>query len=312
MHHLFKLIVALAMVVRAAHGQQITPERVALGRALFDSTLLSRDGRHSCATCHKPARAFTDGQILASGINGRVGQFNTPNPMASAFHALQFSNGRTIGASLQATQPLTNPNELGNASVNQVLNRLRSVPYFRRKFSENYRTGLTAQTFGHAIQCFEASLLHTDAPIDKRMAGYEFALSEQAERGFQIFSTSGCMNCHTYPTMTDGLFHNNGVIVATGDNDRGRVTIVPASQRRPEHVRARKTPTLREIARTAPYTHKGRIPTLVGIVDGYSRGWSSDPNKDRRIQSLNLDGQQRADLVAFLREGFSSPTFLGK
>lgn len=312
------VVLALASCTSAAPN----PKLIELGRKFFFEPLMSADGTVSCATCHDPNQGFTDGRSRAVGINGGIGNFNTPTPLESASLDLVFWDGRTNGrngfsaVAVQSLQPLTNPLEMGNQNNNSpdlVARRLNRISGYRRAAQELTGRGVTKELIALSIDAFERSLISRGAPVDKRLAGYSRALSPQAERGFQIFTAANCMECHAGERFSDGRFHNTGVSFVTGDRLPGRAGILPVSARTPDTVRAFKTPTLREIARTAPYTHSGAIGTLEEVVANYNRGWQRnglrDARQDARIRPLGLTAQQEADLVAFLKEGMSSPHY---
>lgn len=315
-----------------------TAAQIELGRKLFFDPRLSIDGTVSCATCHDPKHGWSDGLPRALGIRGQNGNRlrgdrNTPTIVNAAFSPLMFHDGRTIGMPTQSLQPILNPIEMGDQTEGQVLNRIASIPGYRAMFEAAY--GSRTQTvrngrrggvrtiaaspvdrnrYGHAMAAFQSTVVSRDAPIDRRLRGDLDALSPAAERGFAIFQSAGCMACHVPPLWTDNGFHNNGMEVAgkRRATDGGRAALAGVSNVKPDgrsNVRAFKTPTLREIGRTAPYGHAGDFASLERVVRHYNAGGARfdgviDPQMDRRIRPLGLDERQEADLVALLREGF--------
>ncbi len=152
-----------------------------------------------------------------------------------------------------------------------------------------------------------------DAPVDRYLAGDAAALSPPARRGLELFSSAGCSDCHRPPLYRDGLAHNNGFAARAANPDLGRAAIVgngPGGV----NIRAFKTPTLRDAARTAPYMHDGSLATLAEVVEHYHSGGrfvrggvaQRDPLADSRVRPLGLDAQQKDDLVTFLVEGLTS------
>lgn len=315
--------VAVALLaVSTANAAPPKPQLVELGRKLFFEPLMSADGTVSCATCHDPNMGLSDGRRTAVGINGGIGNFNSPTIIEAASLDLVFWDGRTNGqngfsaVAVQSLQPLVNPLEMGNQQNNnpdRVARRLNQIPGYRRAAQQLTGRGMTKELMALAIDAFERSLISRGAPVDKRMAGYSRSLSPQAERGFQVFQAANCVECHSGERFSDGRFHNTGVSFITGDRLPGRAGILPVSNRTPDTIRAFKTPTLREVARTAPYTHSGAIGTLEEVVANYNRGWQRnglrDARQDARIRPLGLSAQQESDLVAFLKEGMSSPHY---
>ena len=299
-----------------AAGQRYTAGEVALGRQLFFDRRLSADGTVACGTCHQPEFGMTDGRKTAVGIFNQAGQFNTPNILTAAYQPLQFWDGRTLGVDAQCLQPLTNPIEMGNDTVGQALARVNRVRGYQRQLVELYGDArLTPARFARAIVAYEVSLNSFSAPIDRRVAGYTRTLSQPAERGYAVFQRANCAACHVPPLYTDSAFHNNGVAWVSRDQDLGRLDVLPqGSDRTPATVRAFKTPTLRAIERTAPYTHSGVVPDLETMVALYASGMLRDDRtrdrfmdpRIRQIAGLRLSAADQADLVAFLKEAFVS------
>lgn len=322
------------------NGVPLTAERVELGRKLFFDPRLSRPERNqqtgllehkiACATCHDPYQGYSDGRPQAVGIRGQIGQFNTPT-ILNPFGRFMFWDGRTDGMPTQSLQPLVNPIEMGNGSEQEVLNRLRRIPgyvdLFNRAygFRNNTNQAITRERFGHAMASFQSTIISSNAPVDRRMAGDLQALSPQAEKGYGLFVKLNCMACHKYPSFTDFAFHNNGMEFAgkfrpTSDGlfttINGRAGFSAADRQR--SVRAFKTPTLREIARTGPYNHAGTFSTLRRVLEHYNAGGAklnefgqvvADANRDPRIKPLHLTDAQLDALETFLVEGMAGKNY---
>ncbi len=322
---LFMATMIVAQVPTQIGPQGIAPTgaEIELGRELFFDPLLSQDGTVSCATCHNPAKGWSDGLPVAVGIRGQAGTRNSPTIINSSYSPLMFWDGRTVGADTQALLPLSNPIEMGNQTEQDVLTKLRLVPSYVQKFAEVYgidlQTGsaVTGPRLARAIAAFETTVVSFDAPIDRRLAGDVNALTPDAEIGFQIFLKANCMSCHTPPLFTDNLMHNNGMehagkILAT---DAGRFDVLRQRRLRTTNadVRAFKTPTLREIIRTAPYNHAGNFPNLQRVVLHYATGGQKfDGTIDRfidprvyAIAALQLTETQRGYLQHFLETSFT-------
>jgi cytochrome c peroxidase len=277
-----------------------TEGAIELGRLLFFDPRLSRDGTVSCATCHDPARAFTDGNPTAVGIEGRVGGRNTPTIFNRAMSNGQFWDGRAPTVEVQSVQPIVSPMEMDNPEQ-AVLAFLASVPGYVERFEAEYGTGPTVEAMENALASFERAQLTGDTPVDRFEAGDETALSESAQRGRILFETKArCSGCHGGSNFTDEAFHATGIVVQTL-SDFGR----SARTGRWRDLYAFKTPTLRNIALTGPYFHDGSSETLADVVERYNRGSSFDTH-DWEIRPLSLTAQEQADLVAFL-EGLTDP-----
>jgi cytochrome c peroxidase len=264
----------------------------ALGRRLFYDARLSRDGSVSCATCHDPARAFTDGLPRAKGVRGQVGPRNTPTIVNRGIGRLQFWDGRAATLEQQALGPIEAAGEMG-FTIPEALALLEKDPAYGQEFDKVFGGGPTAERLGQAIAAYERTIYSVNSPFDRFLAGEEDAMGEEAQRGLALFGAKArCGECHSGPNFTDELFHTLGL---PGDAGRGVVTKAPADEA------AFKTPTLREVEKTAPYMHDGSLVTLEEVVDYYDRGGTPHPNLSPKITKLGLTAREKTDLVAFLR-----------
>ena len=275
----------------------LTPEKIALGRRLFHERRLSRDRSLSCASCHDPKRAFSNGVRTAHGINGAQGVRNVPTLINRAWGPSQFWDGRAASLEQQALAPILNSTELG-ASPDAVLGLIRSAAY-RPHFVAAFGRDPTMPDVAAALASYVRTIVSGDSAYDRFVAGDARALDSSARRGFDLFRTRArCVNCHAGPLLSDERFHNTGIAWRAGaltDEGRFRVTRVDADRG------AFKTPTLREISRTAPYMHDGSLQTLDAVVEFYVRGGTPNPELDREIVPLDLSTAERSDLVAFLK-----------
>jgi cytochrome c peroxidase len=259
----------------------LTPEKVALGRRLFFDKRLSRDGTIACATCHNPKRAFTDGLTIAVGIAGQKGSRNVPVLVNRVYGKSFFLDGRAASLEQQAIEPILNPREMG-----------MTVPELES------RVGLPAKVITGALASFVRTILSGDSPYDRYVNGDSRALSRQAKLGLSVFRGKGqCINCHAGPNLTDEHFHNTGIAWAGGElHDAGRFAISQAEEDRG----AFKTPTLREVARTAPYMHDGSMAKLEDVVDYYDKGGNPNPGLDSDLAPRHFSAEEKRALVAFL------------
>lgn len=275
----------------------LTPRRVALGRKLFHDRRLSRNGSMACASCHDPGRAFTNGARIARGATGSSGTRNVPTLVNRVWGASFFWDGRATTLEQQALGPILNPDELG-ATPDAVLALARSRRYWQ-EFLSAFGNEPTIVDVAGALASYVRTILAGGAPYDRFVSGETDALTESARRGFVLFRTRArCTTCHAGPLLSDEEFHNTGVAWRDGtvvDEGRYRVTRSPADRG------AFKTPTLREIARTAPYMHDGSLPTLESVVEFYDGGGRANPGLDREVRRLNLSPRDKKDLVAFLQ-----------
>ncbi len=281
-----------------------TVAKIALGKQLFFDTRLSRTNDVSCATCHDPGKGWSNGQRFATGVDGRLGTRNSPSLINVAYNATSFWDGRAGSLEEQALMPIQNPNEM-DLPLPALVKKLNGDEHYRRQFREVFGSDANGDVVAKAIAAFERTIVTRDAPIDRFVAGDKTALSPAAQRGMQLFfGDARCHICHSGPNFTDNRFHNIGVGIAAEPPDRGREKVTGATKDRG----AFKTPTLREIARTAPYMHDGSFKTLKDVVWHYNFGGVTDAENDYRdqeLQVLYLSDDDVSDLVNFLKEGLS-------
>jgi cytochrome c peroxidase len=294
----FSLPAGLDLHLPAAADIPFSTARVALGRRLFFDPRLSRDGTLSCASCHRPELAFADGRTVPVGIAGAEGKRNTPTLVNRAYGALHFWDGRAASLPAQVLEPIADPLELG-LEVEAAIERLSRDPGYRRAFRQAVGDVPTPAALAAVLAAYVASIIAGDAPFDRYTAGDTLALSFEARHGRRLFvGRANCATCHVGPNFTDERFHNTGVAWRTdvpADSGRYRVT------REPRHLGAFKTPTLREVARTAPYMHDGSLATLEEVIEFYDRGGHPNPHLDPEIRPLRLLPEEKGALVAFLR-----------
>ncbi len=285
----------------------LTAETVALGRRLFYEKKLSNGDILSCSSCHNPLLGFTDHQPHSTGFGGKKGTRNAPTVVNAAYSPVQFWDGRAASLEAQAAGPIANPIEM-NEQHDVSVRKLESDPTYKKEFDAAFGSGpINIVKVEKALAAFERTVISGNSPFDKYyFGGDKKALSPAATRGLAIFTDKqrgNCAACHTieehYALFTDGKFHNIGVGVnGEGElTDAGRFSETKAD---PDHG-AFRTPTLRNIANSAPYMHDGSLKTLKDVVDFYAGGGNSNPYLDKEIKEIKLSGQERADLVEFLK-----------
>lgn len=286
--------------------QPLTAARVELGRRLFFEKRLSRDGSLACASCHVPAAAFTDGRGRPVGVGGVIGRRNTPTLVNRAYGRAFFWDGRAASLDLQALEPMVSPREMGNTHQ-EIVRRLSAEPSYRDAFARAFgEAEVTIGRVAEAIAAFERTLVSGNTPFDRYVTlGDTGALSAEARRGLALFrGKANCVLCHEPPLFTDERFHTTGVAWQGGVlADSGRFAVT----RREEDLGAIKTPTLRELTRTAPYMHDGSIATLQDVVEFYDRGGIANPYRDPLLHPLRLTDGEKQALLAFLRS-LSAPS----
>jgi len=281
-----------------APSNPLTLQKVELGRKLFFDKGLSRDGTFACATCHIPARAFTDGKRVAVGIHKRRGSRNVPTLFNRAYGLSQFWDGRAASLEEQVMEPIQNPKEM-DMTLGELQKRLERSPDYPKEFDTVFGEKPLPANVAKAIASFLRTLLAAGSPFDRFEHGEHNALSDQALRGLELFRGKGnCTACHVGPNFTDEQFHNTGVAWRDGRlADEGRFAV----SRNPRDRGAFKTPTLREIARTAPYMHDGSLAALQDVVEFYSEGGRPNPHLDPEIRPRHFTPEEKRALAAFLR-----------
>jgi len=273
----------------------MTKPRVDLGRALFFDPVLSADTSMSCASCHQPAHYFTDGRERAVGVRGREGTRNVPSILNVAYSRSFFWDGRAASLEEQIPGPIGGRNELA-LDTRQLSTRLQPRGSYAAAFRDAFGDDvITSDRVASAIASYLRTLRSGDAPIDRYLYGDSSAMSPDARRGFLLFvGRANCSVCHTIPLFTDHQFHNTGV--SWGSADRGRFAATGDDADRGRF----KTPSLRNVARTAPYMHDGSLATLEDVIDHYDRGGTPNPHLDTEITPLNLSPAEKLQLIAFL------------
>jgi cytochrome c peroxidase len=280
-------------------------EKAELGRLLYFDKRLSSDGTISCATCHEPVKAYADGQPVSVGISSQKGGRNAPTVINRAYSTAQFWDGRAATLEEQVKGPLANPLEMtvdteSNGAHEAVVRRIRAIPGYVALFTKVFGPGeFDIDHVARAIATFERTVLSGNAPYDRYQAGDPAALSPAQVRGKDIFfKKAACDSCHLGFNFTDGSYENIGIGMDKPiPADLGRFKITG----REEETGAFKTPTLREIERTAPYMHNGSLGTLEEVVEHYNKGGIKNPYLNQRIKPLNLTDGEKQDLIAFLK-----------
>lgn len=286
----------------------LTEERVALGRALFHETALSRDGTISCASCHLAEFAFTDARRFSSGVRGQKSPRNSMPLFNLAWKSAFFWDGRAPSLRAQVLMPIADHTEM-DETLDRVTAKLAATATYPHLFRAAFGSPeVTAEKLALALENFLLTLTAHDAKLDRVLRG-QATLSADEQRGFELFMTeheprtgqrgADCFHCHGGPLFSDHQFHNNG-LVPTDDTGRFKVT-----QREADRGKF-ATPSLRNIARTAPYMHDGRFTTLEEVVAHYSTGVQRSPTLDPNLAKhpaagLQLSAADQRALVAFLK-----------
>lgn len=278
----------------------LTKEKIELGRLLFFDKRMSADNTIACASCHISKFAFTDGKPVSTGIRGQKGGRSAPASVNRVFSNAQFWDGRAETLEAQSVGPLTNPIEHGFANHEVMNAKVMKIPGYRKLFKQVFGDDIiTTERVGMAIASFQRTVLSGNSPADRFDQGGEAgAIPEAAQRGLILFRDKArCTKCHSGFNFTDEKFHNLGIGWDDNKVDLGRYMVT----QNPEELGAFKTPTLREISRSAPYMHDGRFKTLEEVVNFYNKGGVKNPHQSNLIIPLELTDQEKHDLVEFLR-----------
>lgn len=287
----------------------LTEEGVALGRQLFHDTRLSINGTQSCASCHDQKNAFADPRRFSLGAQQQAGKRNAMPLFNLAWHQGFFWDGRAATLREQVLMPIQDKNEM-NETLPNVIAKLNAEQECKTAFAKAFGSpGITAERMAKALEQFLLTFISQESRFD-RAARKVAELSESEKRGLQLFVTefdpkrglrgADCFHCHGGTLFTSQSFANNGLELAP--DDLGRMAVTKDAADRGKF----KTPSLRNIARTAPYMHDGRFATLEEVVEHYSGGVRRSPTLDPNLAKhpeagIQLSAQEKADLVAFLK-----------
>jgi cytochrome c peroxidase len=267
----------------------------ALGEALFHDKRLSVDGSLACASCHERGKGFADGKVQGRGVPGRALKRHTPTLWNLAWASPVFWDGRARSLEEQVTGPISSPDEMA-LPVATLVARLAADPAVTRAFADAFPEAprVDAANLAKAIATYERTFVSPDTRFDRWIAGDQRALTPSEIAGFGLFTGKAqCVKCHSGFALTDYAFHDIGL---PGD-DRGRGAVLRLEAA--EH--AFKTPGLREIGRSAPYTHDGSLATLDDVIRHYVSGVVDRPTLSKDLtRGLELSDAERADLIAFL------------
>lgn len=265
-----------------------------LGKALFNSPLLSSDNTISCASCHLTEYGGDDGFPVSTGVNSKTGTRNSPTVLNAVFNFQQFWDGRSHSLADQISGPIHNPVEM-NSNWSEIIEKLKQDEAFQSMFDQVSQSGISKEAIIKAITTFEEALITPNSPIDRYLLGDTEALTAQQKRGYQKFLDYGCIACHQGLNIGGNLFQKLGridIMPAAFASDFGLYEVTGNEE--DKHVF--KVPSLRNVAETAPYFHDGSVETLEEAVTIMAQ-----------VQlGRSLSEEDKADLIALLKS-FSSP-----
>lgn len=312
-------------------GNEMTAERVELGKKLYFDKRLSKDSTVSCATCHDVTRAFTDQRRVSEGIAGQLGRRNAPTTMNVALLQTLFLDGRAPTLDHQARLPIVNPIEMGFPDGRAAVQAIAGDSEYQRLFQAAYGRDVNYDDVGRAIGAFERTLVFLDSPFLRFLSGEADAVSTDAQEGWRLFNEKArCVTCHpmnlSNPLGTDNRFHNIGVSARHQDFEALARAGLKALQEDPSERRleelalgtdmselgrfmvtknrsasgAFRTSLLLNIGITPPYMHDGTLETLWDVMDHYNKGGEPNPFLDGGMEPLALIDEEIDQIVAFL------------
>ncbi|RLA22756.1 MAG: photosynthetic protein synthase I [Gammaproteobacteria bacterium] len=322
-------------VLPQPENNKLTADKISLGRKLFYDRRLSLNNTFSCAMCHLPEQGFTSNEMaLAVGIEGRTVRRNSPTLYNVGYAKKLFHDGRDDSLEEQIWGPLLAHSEMGNPSVGVVTRKIKALPDYTGLFEKAFNQKVSMETLGMALASYQRTLNSANSPFDRWYYGEQpDALGRQAQQGFKLFTGKArCISCHTIKAksalFTDHKLHNTGhgfsastqkepstqrILVAPGQYlEISSEVIASVGEKKPNDVGLYeitenpadrwkyKTPTLRNVALTAPYMHDGAMQTLREVVEFYNGGGVANEELDPLMQPLKLQVGEIDDLVLFL------------
>jgi cytochrome c peroxidase len=289
-----KSTVRLSDAVTAPKKNTTTPEKVALGKQLFFDPRLSGNNKISCASCHQPENAFSDGLAQAHLADGKTLKRNTPSLINVGFYSTYFWDGRAKSLEEQALIVIQSAEEM-NQDLDELERELNAVPGYVKQFQDVFGSNVTRDVIAKALAAFQRTLISGPSPYDRYLEGDENALSDEAKQGMELFFGSAeCARCHTGSLLTDEKFYRLRI-----SDDKGRGLITGKKQ---DDCRFR-TPSLRNVALTGPYMHDGSHESLYDVVTFYYRGVPNQGPMGSPLEIEALWGHSFSEIgliVAFL------------
>jgi len=274
----------------------MSSEKVALGRQLFFDERLSVDGSRSCYSCHVCEHGLTDGLPKAIGAGNKQLPRSSPTLWNIGYQKEFYWDGRSPSLEKQALAAWTGANM--GAKADEIVAKLNALQGYKAQFQKIFQSDATPDNVVKAIAAYERTIISGNTAWDRWKAGDQSALSASAVRGWNIFQAIKCNNCHDGVLFTDQQYHNVGIGMDQKEPDVGRFKV----SNKPEDTGAFKTPTLRDIANTAPYFHDGSAKTLEEAVDTMLAGGKPNDHLDKKnLQPHKLDATMREDVLNFLK-----------
>jgi len=282
-------------VMPIPEGNPITAEKAALGRQLYYDYRLSGDGSRSCYSCHVCEKGLTDGLPKAIGAFDKHLSRSSPTLWNIGYHSEFYWDGRADSLEKQATAAWKGGN-MGAKDTAPVLAMLAGSPGYAAQFESVFGAAPSEENVAQALATYMRTIISDDTDWDRWQKGDESAVSDKAKRGYEVFQAFGCNECHAGVLFTDQQFHNVGIGMGAESPDVGRFKVTQKDQ----DMGAFKTPTLRDITRSAPYFHDGSVANLKKAVQLMAMGGMPNAHKSPKLKQNQATDEQLSDLLAFL------------
>jgi len=275
-------------------NNQMTSARVELGRKLFFDPILSLDSTRSCGSCHIPSLAFTDGKKVSEGIKGRTVTRNAPSLANMAYMTSFMRDGGVPTLEMQVEAPIQEHNEM-DFSLQFVARRMLKDPEYVKMSKVAYNREPDPFVVTRSIAAYERTLISGNSAFDQYVNGDKRALTKDEKRGHEVFSSSGCANCHSGFLFTNQSMQNNGLYLNYPDSGKMRISKIATDRA------LFKVPSLRNVGVTAPYMHDGSLSSLSQVIDHYRSGGLPHHNRSELIQPITITDNEAQQLLSFLQ-----------
>ena len=269
---------------------QLTYERIELGKRLFYDPILSKDGTISCESCHKQELAFADNVAISAGVEGRLGFRNSMSLANMAYQDALMREGGVPTLEMQVLVPIQDHNEM-DYTILSVAEKLNLDSTYINASLRAYNQNPDPFVITRALASFQRTMLSGDSDYDRNL------LNEKEENGKELFFSDelACSSCHATFLFTNQGFENNGLYEVYEDSGKYRLTNLQ------EDIGKFKVPSLRNIEITAPYMHNGSISTLEEVIEHYASGGKNHFNKSELITGFNITDDEKDNLIRFLK-----------
>ncbi len=272
----------------------ITPQKIKLGKLLFEDVKLSRNNTVSCASCHHQYLAFSDTGSLSIGLYGEQTKRNSPPLFNLGYHPYFFKDGGAPSLEIQVISPIENTVEM-DMTINEVCDKLNEDENYKSLSYKIFGTEVTPYVVSRSLATYLRSLISGNSKFDEYLKGDEQALNEQEKLGYDIFQgKANCIACHSGHDFSNYSFQNNGIYETYIDTGRAVITGLP------EDVGKFKVASLRNLSFTGPYMFDGSFSTIDEVIEHYNSGGSNHINKSEEVFPLNLSQSEKEALKAFL------------